>query len=86
MWYGPSPYNRPRWKNAEYDKLIDEAQTTVDDKARFALYHKAEKILMDDWGTAPLPMTAAMALRKPNVKQRHADALRLRAFKDIEID
>ena len=25
MWYGPSPYNRPRWKNADYDALIEEA-------------------------------------------------------------
>jgi oligopeptide transport system substrate-binding protein len=68
MWYGPSPFNRPRWKNAEYDKVIDEAQVTVDDAKRFALYHKAEKIFMDDWGTAPLPMTASLGLIKPNVK------------------
>ena len=68
MWYGPSPFNRSRWKNAEYDKVIEEAQVTVDAPKRFALYHKAEKILLDDWGTAPLPITMAIGLRKPNVK------------------
>ena len=26
VWYGPSPYNRARWKNAEFDQLIDRAQ------------------------------------------------------------
>jgi oligopeptide transport system substrate-binding protein len=67
MWYGPSPFNRARWKNADYDKVIEEAQATVDDDKRFALYHKAERILMEDWGTAPLPLTANLSLRKPNV-------------------
>ncbi len=68
MWYGPSPFNRARWKNPEYDKVIEEAQVTVDEAKRIALYHRAEKIVMDDWGTAPLPMTAAVGLVKPNVK------------------
>ena len=41
VWYGPSPYNRARWKNAEYDQLIDRAQGTADAQARYKLYHSA---------------------------------------------
>jgi peptide/nickel transport system substrate-binding protein len=67
MWYSSSPYNRGRWKNAEYDKVMDEAMATADDSKRFALYHQAEKILLNDWCMAPTPMTASVALRKPNV-------------------
>ena len=44
-------------------------------------------MLLDDWGTAPLPMPASIALRKPNVKQRDTDAVRLLVVrKDVEID
>jgi len=42
-------YNRPRWKNAEYDKLIDQALTEPDEAKRFVLYHKAERILVEDF-------------------------------------
>lgn len=85
MWHGSSPYNRPRWKNADYDKVIDEAQGTIDDKARFALYHKAEKILMDDWGTAPLPLTATIGLSKPNVTGAEVTPFGFAPFKDVVI-
>ncbi len=68
MWYGPSPYNRVRWQNAAYDKLIEEAKATADDAKRYSLYNQAEKVMLDDWGTAILPITAVMGLRKPNVK------------------
>jgi oligopeptide transport system substrate-binding protein len=86
MWYSTSPYNRPRWKSPEYDKIIDEAQTTADDKARYALYHKAEKVLMDDWGTAPLPMTAVIGLVKPNVKNAGMTPFGFSSFKNTTID
>ena len=67
MWYSSSPYNRGRWKNAQYDALIDQALATADETKRFALYFQAEQILMDDWAIAPTPITASVALRKPNV-------------------
>ena len=68
VWYGPSPYNRARYKNPEYDRLIEQAQSTADDKARYDLYHQAERVLADDWAMAPLPILANVALRKPNVR------------------
>jgi oligopeptide transport system substrate-binding protein len=85
MWYGRSPYNRSQWRNARYDAVIDEAQATVDSRQRFALYHTAEKILMDDWVTAPLPMTAIIGLRKPNVKNVRLTPFGFEPFKDVEI-
>jgi peptide/nickel transport system substrate-binding protein len=66
-WYSSSPYNRSRWKSADYDALIDQARAEADAQKRYALYHKAEQILMQDWATAPLPITTYVALRKPNV-------------------
>lgn len=66
-WYSTSPYNRSRWQNAGYDAVIDQARSEADAGKRYALYHKAEQILMQDWATAPLPITTYVALRKPNV-------------------
>lgn len=40
--------------NPEYDKLMDEAATSVDPKQRLALYAKAQRILLDDGGVIPL--------------------------------
>lgn len=90
MWYGPSPFNRARWKNADYDKAIEEAQTVADDAKRFALYHKAEKILIEDWGTAPLPLTANVSLRKPNVSNAQMTPFGFgtpsgSSFRDVEV-
>jgi oligopeptide transport system substrate-binding protein len=85
MWYGPSPYNRPRWKSADYDAAIDEAQTTFDNEKRFSLYRKAEKIFLDDWGSAPLPLTAAIGLSKPNVTGAQVTPFGFAPFKDVEI-
>ena len=86
MWYGPSPYNRARWKNAEYDALIEQAQTVADNAARYAIYAKAERVLMNDWGMAPVPMPASIALRKPNVHNVTLTPFGFSTFKDIVID
>jgi oligopeptide transport system substrate-binding protein len=67
MWYSSSPYNRARWKNAEYDALIDKALTTPDEAARYELYHEAERIIVNDFGMVPLPIPASVGLCKPNV-------------------
>ena len=86
MWYGASPYNRPRWKNADYDRLIDEARSTPDEAKRAAIYNSAEKILLADWGAVPLPITAVLALRKANVKNVTITPFGFSTFKDITID
>lgn len=68
VWHSKSPYNRSRWSNADFDKVIDKARTVSNAEERYKLYNEAEKILMAEWGTAPLPILSNIALRKPNVK------------------
>jgi len=77
-------------RESALEGLETEAQITADDEKRYALYHKAEKILLDDWGTAPLPMTAAIGLRKPNVTAALVTPFGFGtasggSFKDVEI-
>jgi peptide/nickel transport system substrate-binding protein len=86
VWYSKSPYNRSRWSNAEFDKVIDKARTTAGAEERYKLYHEAEKILMADWGTAPLPILSNIALRKPNVKNVTMTPFGYSDFNKITID
>ncbi len=86
MWYGPSPYNRARYKNPDYDKLIEKAQATADDTERYKIYHEAERVLMADWATAPLPIPAVVALRKPNVKNVTVTPFGYSPFNKIQIN
>ncbi|HYB11143.1 MAG TPA: ABC transporter substrate-binding protein [Alphaproteobacteria bacterium] len=85
MWYSKSPFNRARWGNASFDKVIEEAQTETNDQKRFALYQRAEKILMEDWATAPLPATVTIALRKPNVMNATVTPFGYSVFQDAEV-
>jgi len=86
VWYGPSIYNRARWKNIEFDQVIEEAQRTPDNTARYSLYNKAEKILLDDWGTCPLTTRMQIAAVKPNVSGVQLTAFRFRPFNTVKIN
>ncbi len=47
--------NNGHWSNAEFDKLVDEADVIVDDDAgRMQLYNQAEQIAIDEVGWLPL--------------------------------
>ncbi len=67
LWTSGSPYNRG-WSNPAFDALIAKAKVTADDQARYAIYHEAEKLLMADWGTCPLPVSIQMMLVGKGVK------------------
>lgn len=43
-----SENNHAKFKNAEYDRLIEKAMETIDDAKRFEIYAQAEKILADE--------------------------------------
>jgi peptide/nickel transport system substrate-binding protein len=86
MWLSDSPFNRGRWRNERYDELIREAIRTVDDEARFKLYHEAEKVFVEDMGAAPLPMIASVALVKPYVKNARITPYGFDSFHETEID
>ncbi|MCP5151833.1 MAG: ABC transporter substrate-binding protein [Ectothiorhodospiraceae bacterium] len=86
VWYGPSRYNRSRWSNAEFDALIEKARETADEKARYALYHQAEQILLDDWGTCPTTVRMQIAARKPNVHGVALTPFRFLPFAKVRIE
>jgi ABC-type transport system substrate-binding protein len=67
VWYGTSPFNRSRWRNPAFDRLIDKAKATPDGEQRHALCQEAERVLMADGAMVPLPVPMVVALVRPGV-------------------
>lgn len=60
--------NRTAWSNAEYDKLLADAQVAADAQARWDALLKAEKILINEAPIVPLYFYNQTYLQKENVK------------------
>ncbi len=58
-------YNETHWNRADFDKLLDDAASTLDSAQRVALYKKAQQILIEEGG-AIVPVFASIvgAVRK----------------------
>ncbi|TCL68495.1 oligopeptide transport system substrate-binding protein [Hydrogenispora ethanolica] len=67
--------NQTGWSNAQYDKLIDIAKSTGDQKARMKAMHDAEKILMDEMPIMPIYFYTNPTLMKSYVKGVNQSAL-----------
>jgi ABC-type transport system substrate-binding protein len=86
VWHSRSPFNRARYNNAEYDRLIDQAQITPNDPARFALYQQAERVLLGEWGTCGLFMRTIVAVVKPNVQGVVLSPFRFLPYESVSIN
>lgn len=62
------PYNRGKWSDKEYDKLIKDAQTQTDAAKRWSELQEAEKILLDSAAISPVYQRGRAFLVKPYVK------------------
>lgn len=59
--------NYGRYSNAEYDKLMDQSDKTLDLKKRAGLMHQAEKIAMDDFAAIPIYYYVSKNVVSPKV-------------------
>ncbi|MGN1406953.1 peptide ABC transporter substrate-binding protein [Lactobacillus sp.] len=60
--------NNGKWKNSQYDKLIADSKTTASTSKRWDDLTKAEEILLNNVGVAPLYYNTNAALIRPTVK------------------
>lgn len=86
VWHSKSPFNRARYSNPKYDELIDKAQITPDNAARYKLYHQAEDTLLDDWGTCGIFVRTNVAVVKPNVKGVTLAPMRMLPYDKVTIN
>lgn len=62
------PRNMTGWENAQFTKLIEQANGQTDEAARMELFHKAEKILIDEMPIAPIYFYTFSYLKNPKLQ------------------
>lgn len=73
--------NRVGYGNINYDKLIMEAQSTMDNNIRMSNMHKAEDMLIgEDMALIPLYHYTASSMQNPKLKDVLVDTLEIRRF------
>jgi oligopeptide transport system substrate-binding protein len=65
---GRSGLNFANYKNPEFDKLVDQANSARSETDREALYRKAEQMAMNDAALVPIVFTRWAILVKPQVR------------------
>lgn len=63
----PAPPNYTRYKNPEFDKVLEQAVAESNDSLRYILYRKADQILIDDAPVIPLWYDRVIRLVQPNI-------------------
>src|SRR6266700_2407417 len=61
------------WSNADYDRLISEANQTGDQAARYAAFQKAEASLLEDAPILPVYFYTHAFLIRPSVQRLVSD-------------
>lgn len=80
MWHSKSGQNDARWKNSEYDRLIELAKRSGDQKERMEAMHKAEEILMTEMPIIPIYYYTDLYLISPKIKGFYYDPLGFKVF------
>jgi oligopeptide transport system substrate-binding protein len=80
MWHSSSGHNDARWKNSEYDELIDFAKKSGNQEERMKAMHKAEKILMEEMPIIPVYYYTDVYLINPEIEGFFYDPLGFKVF------
>jgi oligopeptide transport system substrate-binding protein len=75
MWVTGSGTNITGWSNKSFDALIAKEKATVDPKARMAILHAAEKILMTDMPILPIYYYTNPVLLSKHIKNFYQSTL-----------
>ena len=78
--------NQTGWGNAEYDRLIAEANATADQAKRYAAYQRCEQILIDECPIAPIYFYTRNNLVRPEVKGWYGNLLDIHMLKGVYLD
>lgn len=80
------PTNDAKYNNPIYNRVIEQAQSTMDQKVRMQAMHDGEKILFDDEVILPIYYTTQPFVTKPYVKGYFWSVLGLADFKTAFIE
>jgi oligopeptide transport system substrate-binding protein len=74
------------WSDPKYDKMLDEANRTLDPQKRYQLLAEAEAFLLEEQPIMPLATTATNLMKKPYVKGMYPNPGSLYAWKKVYIE
>jgi oligopeptide transport system substrate-binding protein len=83
---GANPNNRSQWTNPEYERLLEQANGTVDRRARLDLFRRAEKIASDETPLIPLYIYSHSDVIKPYVRGHRSNYQNRHPWKHWRID
>ena len=73
LFHTGAEYNTGNYSNSQVDTLLDQAAVESDETARFAIYQKAEQLLVDEAACLPLWFGRTYLVIKPYVKDYQLD-------------
>lgn len=86
LFLSDSDLNSSKWVNKEYDRLIDEALQHLDQEERYALYAKAEAILIDELPVIPVYFYSQNSLLGSWVKGWYPNPQDIHPLRDIWLE
>jgi oligopeptide transport system substrate-binding protein len=86
LYYTPAGNNGTGWWDPKYAALLDEANSTGDQKKRFELLAKAEAMALEAQPVMPLVTTSARWLKKPYVKGMYPNPVTLLPWKWVYLE
>jgi oligopeptide transport system substrate-binding protein len=78
--------NNTGWSNLEYDRLVEQAQQENDAARRMELFHRAERILMDEMPIIPIYFYVSTSMVRPYVKGFYPNIQDVHPLVGISID
>lgn len=66
--HSTSEFNDSRWRHATYDRVYDQAASTMDRAARHALYQELDRIILDEMPVIPIAYNTVVRLVHPSVQ------------------
>jgi ABC-type transport system substrate-binding protein len=87
VFHSTSVNNHPRWKNAQFDRLVEEAQASTDHRKRMALYHEADRLLVaEDAAIIPLTYTRVVSLVHRRIRGYWFSLIARSRFADLVVE
>jgi ABC-type oligopeptide transport system substrate-binding subunit/predicted Ser/Thr protein kinase len=80
------PWDSTGWRNASYEKLVEDARHVPDQPERIKLYQQADRILVQEAPIMPLIYGRWHLLIKPWVQKFPTSAIKLWFWKDVIIE
>jgi oligopeptide transport system substrate-binding protein len=85
MWKTGNGNNDTGWSHPEYDRLIDQASITADPQERFALFQRAEAILLDELPIMPIFFYTRPYNIHPSVQGWHPTLFDHHPYKHVDL-